>query len=68
LSGDERIRDHYLGGGEHGDAMTFGDRPLNVDTRRLPASLAGHGKAFCFHRRSGPSPIWIGDVLIPPSI
>jgi hypothetical protein len=34
LSGDERIRDPYLGGGEHGDEMTFGDRPLNVDSRR----------------------------------
>ena len=22
------------GGGEHGDEMTFGDRPLNVDSRR----------------------------------
>jgi hypothetical protein len=34
LSGDERIRDLYLGGGEHGDEMTFGDRPLSVDSRR----------------------------------
>jgi hypothetical protein len=33
LSGDERIRDPYLGGGEQGDEMTFGDRPLHVDPR-----------------------------------
>jgi hypothetical protein len=29
---DEHIRDAYLGGGEHGDEMTFGNRPLNVDS------------------------------------
>ena len=34
LSGDERIRDPYLGGGEHSDEMNFGDRPLHVETRR----------------------------------
>jgi hypothetical protein len=33
LSGDERIRDPYLGGGEHSDEMNFGDRPLHVDSR-----------------------------------
>jgi hypothetical protein len=41
LSGDERIRDAYLGGGEHGDEMTFGDRPLYVDSRHpLDVSIA----------------------------
>jgi hypothetical protein len=41
LSGDERIRDAYLGGGEHGDEMTFGDRPLNVDTNRPLRARSG---------------------------
>jgi hypothetical protein len=42
LSGDERIRDPYLGGGEHGDEMTFGDRPLNVDSSRPLRTKSGH--------------------------
>jgi hypothetical protein len=46
LSGDERIRDPYLGGGEHGDEMTFGDRPLNVDTRRRPMSQLRKYRSF----------------------
>ena len=39
--------------------------PLDVDTGRSPASLAGHGKAFCFHRRSGAVANLDGAALIP---